>query len=295
MLTYPEAITVGVLQGISELFPISSLGHAILIPALVGGRWAEDLSVSAAKSPYLAFVVGLHVATAVALIVFFWRDWVRVIVGFASSIRDRRVETADQRLAWILIVATIPVGVAGLVLEHTFRTMLGKPIPAAIFLLINGGVLYLGERLRQKGAADEAGADNSAEASDDRIAERSFVETAAIGAVQILALLPGISRSGVTMVAGLFRGLSHEDAARFSFLLATPVIFAAGFLKLPELFGPLGDGIHGQILLGSLAAGVCSYLSVRFLVRYFETRTLTPFAIYCVVAGLGSLVWLTVA
>ena len=313
-LTYAEAIVVGLFQGVTELFPVSSLGHSVLIPALIGGQWARDLSVSAPESPYLAFIVGLHVATAVALLAYFWRDWLRIIGGLATSLRDRQVQTPDQRLAWILILATIPVGISGLALEHLFRTVLGKPVPAAIFLTLNGLILYGGERLRRRvppssgtpagtaaGAAGAAGQTRTATlpatgadvASDRRLARLRFGEATLIGSAQILALLPGISRSGVTMVAGLVRGLSHEDAARFSFLLATPVILAAGVLKIPDLAGPLGAGIGGQVLAGSLCSGIGAYLSVRFLVRYFQTRTLTPFAIYCTVAGLASLAYLT--
>jgi undecaprenyl-diphosphatase len=337
-LTYPEAIVVGLFQGVSELFPVSSLGHSVLIPALIGGQWARDLNVSAPESPYLAFIVGLHVATALALIVYFWRDWLRIAGGFATSLRDRQVKTADQRLAWLIILATIPVGIVGLLLEHVFRTVLGKPIPAAIFLTVNGVILYAGERMRRRAPAQAAvsaqaalaqaalagharqlaavsasqpaahlamreqppghRADRQRElaadrAADQRLAGLRYPQAVLIGSMQILALLPGISRSGVTMVGGLARGLSNEDAARFAFLLATPVILAAGALKIPDLAGPLGSGIHGQILAGSLFSGIGAYLSVRFLLRYFQTRTLTPFAIYCVVAGLGSLAYLT--
>jgi undecaprenyl-diphosphatase len=324
-LTYAEAVVVGLFQGITELFPVSSLGHSVLIPALIGGQWARDLSVSAVDSPYLAFIVGLHVATAVALVAYFWRDWLRIIGGVLTSLRDREIQTPDQRLAWMLILATIPVGISGLALEHLFRTVLGKPVPAAIFLTLNGLILFGGERLRRRSPADAvvparagvpagtaaaagtsgqrpggmltaADADPAADAglaSDRRLAMLSFGAATLIGSAQILALLAGISRSGVTMVAGLGRGLSHEDAARFSFLLATPVILAAGVLKIPDLAGPLGAGIGGQILAGSLCSGVGAYLSVRFLVRYFQTRTLTPFAIYCTVAGLASLAYLT--
>jgi len=321
-LTYPEAIVVGLFQGVSELFPVSSLGHSVLIPALIGCSWARDLNVSAPESPYLAFIVGLHVATALALLAYFWRDWLRIAGGFATSLRDRQISTADQRLAWLIILATIPIGITGLLLEHTFRTVLGKPVPAAVFLTANGVILYAGERLRRRdpaqttpaghdrqmaavGAAqpardqlpgrhavrqDEPVADRDA---DRRLAGLSYPQAVLIGSAQILALLPGISRSGVTMVAGLTRGLSHEDAARFAFLLATPVILAAGALKIPDLAGPLGSGIRGQILVGSVLSGIGAYLSIRFLLRYFQTRTLTPFAIYCAVAGLGSLAYLT--
>jgi len=315
-LTYLEAIVVGAFQGVTELFPVSSLGHSVLIPALVGGQWARDLSVSSPESPYLAFIVGLHVATALALLVFFWRDWVRIVGGFFASIRYRRVKTPAERLAWLVILATIPVGVSGLLLEHLFRTVLGKPIPAAAFLIANGVVLYLGERLRRRAepqlatAAARAGAAEATEVlpvvadapstgalpeGDDRLARLPVGRAVLIGASQILALLPGISRSGVTMVTGLMRGLSHEDAARFAFLLATPVILAAGALKIPDLTGPLGEGIHGPILVGSIASFVSAYFAVRFLTRYFHTRTLTPFAIYCALAGTASLIVLVSA
>jgi undecaprenyl-diphosphatase len=311
-LTYPEAILIGALQGVTELFPVSSLGHSILLPALIGGRWAADLNVSAPESPYLAFIVGLHVATALALLAFFWRDWLRILTGFVSSVRYRKLDTPDERLAWMIIIGTIPVGIMGLLLEHSFRTVLGRPVPAAIFLTVNGLILFVAERLRRTptvvaSALAEAPPTIQAEptinaelaidsdlAADHRIARRTIRETTLIATAQVAALLPGISRSGVTMAAGLARGLSYADAARFSFLLATPVILAAGVLKLPDLFGPLGAGIGGQVLAGSIASGVAAYFAVRFLMRYFQTRTLTPFAIYCVVAGLGSLAWLAV-
>ena len=297
-LSYVEALIVGAFQGVTELFPVSSLGHSVLVPALIGGRWAQDLNVSSPESPYLAFIVGLHVATAAALLVFFWRDWVKIIAGFYTSVRHRRITTPAERLAWLIVVATIPVGISGLALEHLFRTTLGRPVPAAVFLTLNGLILYGGERLRRRATATVEVVPVQRDhdvltAADERIAQLPLRHGLIIGCAQILALLPGISRSGVTMVAGLLRGLSHEEAARFSFLLATPVILAAGVLKIPDLFGPLGAGIGGQVLAGSAASFVAAYAAVRFLTRYFETRTLTPFAIYCVVAGAGSLLWLT--
>jgi undecaprenyl-diphosphatase len=302
-LTYVEAMVVGAFQGITELFPVSSLGHSVVVPALVGGRWAEDLSVSSPESPYLAFIVGLHVATAAALLVFFWRDWLRILSGFATSLRYCRIQKPEERLAWLIILATIPVGLSGLALEHVFRTTLGKPIPAAAFLMINGVVLFAGERLRRRvpllvgaPATEPEAVENGPgelDESDRRLARMPMTRGVLIGSAQILALLPGISRSGITMVAGLMRGLNHDDAARFSFLLATPVILAAGVFKIPDLIGPLGAGIHGQVLAGSVASFVSAYFSVRFLTRYFHTRTLTPFAVYCTVAGAASCVWLT--
>jgi undecaprenyl-diphosphatase len=277
--------------------------------------------VSAPESPYLAFIVGLHVATALALIVFFWRDWVRIVRGLATSVRDRQIVNPDQRLAWLLILATIPVGITGLLLEHTFRTTLSKPIPTSCFLALNGVILLAGEQLRRRTAVPRSAAatsgpqppsgghtaggrtadarpgsigvaeQDSAVRSDETIARLPVGRAVLIGAAQIAALAPGISRSGITMTAGLLRGLDHEDAARFAFLLATPVILAAGVLKLPDLFGPLGAGIRGQVLFGSLLSGLAAYLSVRFLTRYFEHRSLRPFGIYCLLAGLACLVW----
>ncbi|GHD90947.1 undecaprenyl-diphosphate phosphatase [Streptomyces naganishii] len=304
VLTYPEAIGVGLLQGVTELFPVSSLGHSILIPALLGGHWQHDLDVSADGSLYLNELVGLHLATALALVVFFWRDWVRVIRGLVTSITQRRVRTVDQRLAWLIVVACIPVGVAGIALDKVFRTTLGKPVPTAIFLALNGIVLFVTEQLRRGGTGRRRAEDavkpgeehlSPDELSDLRITRMTMRQAVTIGAAQILALLPGISRSGTTISAGIFKGLNHEDSARFAFLLATPVIGGAALLKLPPLLGPEGNGLRGPLLAGSVAAFVAAYLATRFLVRYFENRTLIPFAVYCTLAGLGSLAYFTVA
>ena len=323
-LSWLEAIVIGGLQGVAELFPVSSLGHSVLIPAVIGGSWAQDLDVSSPESPYLAFVVGLHVATALALVVYFWRDWARIIRGLVTSIVRREVTEPDQRLGWLLVVSTIPVALAGLVLEHVFRVYLSRPQPTAAFLVVNGVLLLVGERLRQRSelrdpepatvplaqdpatvplarvrpdlshgrAGHRAPAPATAEElADRRLAELPLGRAVLIGAAQIAALAPGISRSGSAMVTGLVKGLSHADAARFSFLLATPVILAAGLLKVGDLAGPLGDGIRPQILVGSLLSGLGAYVSVRYLTRYFETRSLRPFGIYCIVAGLACLAW----
>lgn len=292
-LSWLEAGVVGSFQGVAELFPISSLGHSVLIPAWVGGSWQRDLDVSSAESPYLAFIVGLHVATAIALIVYFWRDWVRIVTGFVTSIARREVRDDDQRLAWWLIVGTIPVGLTGLLGEHFFRTHLGKPVPTAFFLIVNGLVLFAVEYLRRRDPhVDSVYVDEriSGVASDTRLAQLPLRTALIIGALQILALAPGISRSGIATAGGLWRGLSREDAARFSFLLATPVILAAGALKLKDLFGPLGSGIRGQVLFGSVLSGVGAYLAVRFLTRYLASRSLRPFGAYCIVAGVASLI-----
>lgn len=321
MLSYLQAIVIAVVQGVTELFPVSSLGHSVLVPAWIGGPW-EDLVTQSAQADseasfYLAFIVALHVATALALLWFFRTDWVRIIRGFLRSaprsLRRRRIDVrdADERLAWLIVVATIPVGITGLAFEHLFRTTFAKPVAASAFLILNGLILLAGERARrtaepvpQLEAAVLAGARSGATvtggrsardvvdaaASDARISRIPMRDAVGIGTLQILALFAGISRSGVTMVGGLWRGLSHEDAARFAFLLATPVILAAGVLKVPTLFGHAGDRIHGQVAVGFVITGVTAYLSVRFLVRYFETHTLKPFAIYSLAFGGISLI-----
>jgi undecaprenyl-diphosphatase len=297
-LSWLEAGVIGAMQGVAELFPVSSLGHSVLIPALVGGSWASNLNVAKPESPYLAFIVGLHVATALALIVFFWRDWVRILRGLFSSIARREVRTPDQRLAWLLILATIPVGLVGLLGEHWLRTNLGRPIPVCFFLVVNGLILLGIEHYRRTDPTVNTTYVDERETgvkSDLRLSRLPVLPAVAIGAAQIAALAPGISRSGITTAAGLLRGLTREDAARFAFLLATPVIGGAAVLKLPELAGPQGHGILGQVAAGSVCAFVAGYVAVRFLTKYFETKTMTPFAIYCTVAGLGSLAYLSLS
>lgn len=299
-LTYLEACTIGLVQGVTELFPVSSLGHSILIPAFIGHSWAKDLDMTATGSPYLAFLVLAHVATALALVAFFWRDWVRIVGGLWTSVRDRRIETPEQRLAWLLIVGTVPVGIAGLALDKVLRAHLGKPIPAAAFLMANGLVLLAADRLmksaRKGRHTDDAmtvhrSAESADLASDRRLSRLGWKSALLIGGSQAIALFPGISRSGITMVFGLARGLKQEDAARFAFLLATPVILAAGIFKAPELLKPENHSVLGPAFAGSLVAGVAAYFSVKFLTKYFETRGLTPFAVYCAVAGAGSLIY----
>jgi len=496
-LTYLEAVVTGLIQGVTELFPVSSLGHNVLIPALVGGSWAKALNVSAPNSPYLAFIVGLHVATAIAMIAYFWRDWLRIVRGFFSSLRTRSITTPDERLAWMIILATIPVGIVGVALQKEFTKIFAKPELAAFFLAVNGVILLGSERMRRSREAAAAraaavpvaaggpgwggrpgvpggpgagwapggrpgpggpgpegysqqprqqqwqgpdprygqdgnpqypgngapgqdgygrphpgqpqygqqpqpgqppynpqqpgqpqygqqqgqplygqpqygqeqqygwdprggqpgqgwqqateaprgydprdprtapdqqrtggrhghaaghaqggrggrggghaaghaggrapgqrgdGAADPAVAADRRLSTMGYKRAVIVGAAQILALLPGISRDGIVTVAGMWRGLTRQDAVRFSFLLSAPVILAAGALKAKDLTGPLSAGIHGPILVGSLISGVCAYLSLRFLMKYFsEDKSLNPFGIYCLIAGLGSLAYL---
>lgn len=294
MLSYFQAIVLGLLQGVTELVPISSLGHTVLLPDWLG--WHNLVRAqSADESFFLAFVVALHVATAMALLVHYRKTWVRIIGGLFTTLRKRKIETPDERLAWLLIIGTIPVGLTGLALEHTFRTIFAKPAAAAGLLIVNGIVLVLGERLRRRAAAPvPARVAGGVEPPGRQLATLEMTEAGVIGVAQTGALLAGISRSGITMVGGLLRGLNHEDAARFAFLLATPVIFAAGVYKIPDLLGPLGDGVRGQAVVGGIAAFIAAYLAVAFLERYFERRNLVPFAVWCFAAGIFSFIHLAV-
>jgi undecaprenyl-diphosphatase len=276
-ISYIQAIVLGLLQGASELFPVSSLGHSVVLPRLLGWDIHQD------DDYFLTFLVATHLATALVLLGFFWQDWVRIARGLGRSLRDRGIaaDDRDARLGWLLVLGTIPAGLLGLALEHPLRKVFASPASAAVFLMLNGLMLYGAERLRRRAPVVER-----AEGSDERIARRvSWRGALGVGSAQAIALLPGFSRSGATMGGGLLVGLSNEDAARYAFLLATPIIGAAAVLKLPDLAGPQGDGVRGPALAGALAAALTAYLSVRFLVRFFETNRLTPFAIYCLVAG----------
>jgi undecaprenyl-diphosphatase len=279
LITYPQAIILGLLQGVTELFPISSLGHSVILPSLLGWDIHQN-------DPYfLSFLVATHLATAIVLLIFFWRDWVRIVKGIGRSLRDREITDSDAKLGWLLVVGTIPAGILGISLEHALRKLFASPTSAAIFLTLNGVMLYGAELLRRRAPVPD-------DEDDTRIAKTvSWANAALVGAAQALALIPGFSRSGASMGGGLLVGLSHKDAARFAFLLATPIIGAAALLKIPELLGSQGDGVRGQALVASLCAAVTAWLSVRFLMRFFETRTLTPFAIYCLVAGLACTIY----
>lgn len=282
-ITYFQAVVLGLLQGVSELFPISSLGHTVIFPALFG--WHNLVaSESKPESFWLALIVALHVGTALALVAFFWKDWLAIIRGLLHSLRTRTITTPTERLGWLLVVATIPAGILGLLLEHKLRVLFTKPLAASIFLVANGFILFFGEVARRRAELRER------RRHLEPRKELDLKEAGVIGLAQVLALLAGISRSGITMVAGLVRGLDYEDAARFSFLLATPIILAAGVLKIPDLLGPLGNGVRLQALVGALCAFGAALVSVAFLMRYFRTRTLWPFGLYCLVAGTAFIV-----
>jgi undecaprenyl-diphosphatase len=280
-ISYLQALILGALQGLSEPFPISSLGHAVLLPKLLGWDIHQN------DDYFLTFLVATHCATALVLFLFFLDDWKRIWFGFVRSVKGKATpRDLDARLAWVIIIGTIPAGILGIALEHKLRALFASPTSAAIFLTINGVLLLAVERFRRRPARPGDGEGDG----DERIAKLGFRQALGIGAAQALALIPGISRSGVTMGGGLLAGLSNEDAARYAFLLATPVIGAAGVLKLPELFGSAGDGVRGQALVGAIAAAITTWAAVKFLLRYFETSRLTPFGYYCVGAGIFCLI-----
>jgi undecaprenyl-diphosphatase len=277
-ISYFQAIVLGLLQGVAEPFPVSSLGHGVILPRLAGWDIHQN------DKFFLTFLVATHLATAIVLFFFFLSDWKRILAGMFRSLREREVRAgdADAKLGWLLVIGTIPAGVVGLLLEHPLRSLFASPQSAAAFLIVNGFLLLTFERLRRRPprAGDEAGD------PEKEISRMSFRQAAAIGTAQAAALVPGISRAGITMGGGLLVGLSNEMAARYSFLLATPIIGAAALLKLPELFGHAGDGVRGPALVGALCAGFTTFFAVKFLLRFFETNRLTPFGIYCILAGL---------
>jgi len=278
-ISYFQAIVLGALQGIAEPFPISSLGHGVIAPQLFGWNIHQN------DEFFLSFLVATHVATAVVLFFFFFKDWMRIFRGLGRSLRDRQIGAGDNdaRLGWVIVVGTIPAGLLGLVLEHSLRSLFASPESAAIFLTINGVLLLVFERFRRRPPRP---GDYRGDA-DGRISKMSFKQAIAIGTAQAAALVPGISRSGITMGGGLLTGLSNDDAARYAFLLATPIIGAAGVLKLPSLLGTAGNGVRGQALVGAIAAAVTTYIAVKVLLRFFETNRLTPFGVYCIVAGIA--------
>ncbi len=284
-LSYFQAIVLGVLQGVTELFPISSLGHTVLFPTLFG--WNELVKAqSQSESFWLALVVMLHVGSALGLLYFYRRDWVEIVGAFFHTLSARRAETSNERLAWLIIAASIPAGILGLIFEHQLRTITAKPEVAAIFLMVNGCLLFGAELFRRRAQVRELAIREGAKPDGGRELDTlEYREAFVIGAAQSTALIAGISRDGVTMGAGLARGMDHSDSARFAFLLATPIILAAGIFKLPDMLGHLGNGVRGQALVGAASAAITAVFTVRFLVNYFKTKTLIPFAIYCLVFG----------
>lgn len=283
MLTYTQAVVLGFLQGISELFPVSSLGHSVVLTGLLGWTGTQNAEF------FLVFLVATHFATALVLFAFYWRDWVRITSGLFRSLAEREIRDTDPdaKLAWLLVVGTIPAGMLGLLLEEPLRRLFVAPRTAAVFLAANGVLLFLGELLRRRAQEQDRESDG-----DRRIARLGWFQAARVGGLQVLALIPGFSRTGATLAGSLWVGLSHEDALRFSFLLATPIIGAAALLKLPDLGTAAAHAVLGAALIGAACAAIGAYFSVRFLTRYFQTQTLTPFAVYCLLAGLLAFVFL---
>jgi undecaprenyl-diphosphatase len=279
MITVIQAIILGAIQGITELFPISSLGHTVILPSLFGWH-----NLNQSNQYFLTYIVATHFATALVLFFFFKKEWMKIIGGIFRSLKEREVKKDDiyAKFGWLLVIGTIPVGILGLLFQDSLAKLFASAQIASVFLIINGVILYGAELLRKK----RQNKIETLKESDKNISKLSWKQSFGIGLFQSAALLPGISRSGTSMAGGLLSGLDNEDAARFSFMLATPVIGVAAILKLPELLNHSAAGIRGAMLAGAIAAGIAAYISVKYLVKYFQTKTLTPFAIYCFVAGI---------
>lgn len=277
-MTLVQAVIIAILQGVTELFPVSSLGHAVVLPSLFNWR------IDQASPDFLPFLVVLHLGTATALLVYFWRDWIGLLLAFIGmgSGEERR---AQWRLLGLIVVATIPAVILGFALEKYFKQLFGAPVAAALFLIVNGGLLYIGERLRRKGG-------------DKTLGQLTWIGALLIGLAQSTALIPGISRSGATMVGGLLLGLHHKESAHFSFLIATPIIFGAGVLEVPHLLHQgVATGMGPAAWVAGVVAGLTAYASTAFLMRYFgkhDFQALDPFAYYCAGFGLLSLGFLLV-
>jgi undecaprenyl-diphosphatase len=284
-ISYFQAVILGLTQGIAEPFPISSLGHGVVLPRLFGWHIHQN------DKFFLTFLVATHLATAIVLLLFFLKDWVQIVKGLWRSLQMREIRADDTyaRLGWLLVAGTIPVGIIGLLLQDPLRKLFASPQTAAAFLIVNGAALLVFERLRRRPPrpGDYLGD------ADGRLAKLHWRQAIAVGTSQAAALVPGISRSGFTMGGGLIVGLSNEDAARFGFLLATPVIFAAAALKVPELLGSQGNGVRGPALVAALCAAATTFFAVKFLLRYFQTKQLTPFGVYCI--GFGGICTLVFA
>jgi undecaprenyl-diphosphatase len=271
-----QALITAIVQGVTELFPVSSLGHAVILPRLLHWGFSED------DPSFLPFLVVLHLGTAAALLVYFWRDWWEIVSAFfgAGSPKERRER---WRLLWLIVVATIPAVIVGAGLEKILRHLFGSPQTAAAFLIVNGAILFAAERLRRRAAGIGTAID------------MSWRTALLIGFWQCLALIPGISRSGATMVGGLLGGLQHKEAARFSFLIATPIILGAAVLEVPHFLHhqAASGGFGPMVWVAGIVAGITAYASIAFLMRYFgrhDFEALDPFAYYCVAAGAIALV-----
>ncbi len=278
MISVIHAIILGIAQGITELFPISSLGHSVIIPQLFHWHIQQN------GSNYVTFLVGTHFATALVLFLFFWKDWVKIISAMIRSLKNKQIDVNDHyaKIGWLLVVATVPAGILGLLFQDSLSKLFTSAKIASALLILNGIILFIAERIRK----NRQNIPINVSERDKGIAKLSWRQSIGVGIFQSAALFPGISRSGTSMAGSLVAGLNNEEAARFSFLLATPIIFAAALLKLPNLFSSSYANLRTAIVVGAISAAVAAYLSVAFLIRYFRTKTLTPFAVYCFSAGI---------
>ena len=284
-----KTVVLALLQGITELFPISSLGHTVIIPGLIG--WGDLIH----NQNFLPLIVALHLGTSVALVIYFWRDWIQVLRTLFNSIKEGEVKTGTEEwISWLIIIGCVPAGIVGVLLKSPLEKLFSSPIIAATFLVVNGSVLFAGEQLRRRAETKmHALSAKEREAQFRPLSSLSWKEAIVVGLFQSFALVPGFSRSGMTIVAGLGVRMNHEDAARYSFLLGTPLIGAAAMLEVPYLFGQ-SAGTLMYVALGMVLAGVAAYLSTKFLMKYFETGRLDPFAYYCWAAGALALILLFV-
>ncbi len=290
LITTFQAIVLGALQGVSELFPISSLGHTVIFPHLFG--WNNIVAwQSQTESPWLAFIVMLHVGSAIGLLIYFWRDWVEIISAFFATLAKRKIETRAERLAWLIIAASIPTGLIGIVAEHAARTATAKPEVASIFLMVNGLMLIGAEALRRRANAREQQARAGAQTQIREIDSLKPRDGVVLGLGQSLGLIAGMSRDGAVMATGLATGLDNAGAARLSFLFATPIILAAGLYKLPDLTGHNGSGIRGAAVIAAVVAAVVAVFTVHFLTRYFKRNNLIPFGLYCLLFGVAMTIY----
>ena len=287
-ITLWQTLFLAILQGVTELFPISSLGHTVILPSLLG--WGDLVR----DQHFLPLIVSLHLGTSIALIIYFWRDWVKILRTLGDSIKKGEIQMGtDSWVSWLILIGCIPAGLIGVFLETPLKDLFASPLIAASFLIVNGFILFFGERLRKRRETRNADSGQPLAETRRALSSLTWKEALLIGLAQSLALLPGISRSGVTMVAGLGVRLDHEDAARYSFLLGTPLIGAAAFLEIPQLIGQSAYVLM-IIIIGVVVSGIAAFLSTKFLLRYFETGRLHPFAYYCWGAGLLSLALLLI-
>ncbi len=273
-MTYIYAIILGALQGFAELFPISSLGHSVLLPHILNWKIDESSNI------FLIFLVATHLSTSLVLFGFFWKDWKKIISRMFESISKREIKENNfyGKLGWLLVVATIPAGILGILFEEKLKSLFAAPIPVSVFLILNGVLLLIVESIRKRKVNEER-------ESIEKISKITWWQAIKIGFWQCLALLPGFSRTGSTLGGSLVEGLDHSNSAHFSFLLATPIIFAAAILKIPELIGQYSSADIGMIIVGSVFSAITAYISVRFLSKYFKTKTLKPFGYYCLSVG----------